>query len=588
MNLPKFMGNYHDWPAFKDLFNYRKSSWQYAALKHMTCATSTGHQYHTFFLPHHGVLRENSTITKLRVVFNNSSRTTSERSLNDCLHIDPKLQYPASDTFRFKISPFDSSATITKRLILSRIAQLFDSLDWLSPVTIVGKILIQQLWKDQIKWDEPIPSLIAQKWIDFADTLKVAEFSDASHDALGAIVCARFLNFQITLLAAKGKVAPIKKQTISRWHHVAGTENPADCASRGFLPQQLHNHELWWSGPTWLKQPSVMWPSTIPPIDTIADLEQRRSCCTMTATTNSCKSYWEIIDRYSNLNRLLWITAWVKLRKGHQTAIPYALTPEEINESQLFWTKETQRIYFTNETLFRRYGILRVGRCLKYSLLDPDAKHPVIVPRDGPFSRLVISDIHLRTLHGGVQIMLAMLRRKFWIIGNLLSVTVLLFFHSKYCNRSKSKFKPVQCGIMITTKSIIELTKIPDIPDIPDIISKHFVNIELNVLYNIAEYTVWIEIASEVNGKFEIEVIKKRWRNLRDSYKKARNKVTAYTLSGSTAPSTDQNKDGFRYYEQMEFLLISPKLQNKFHERSLKQYLEKLEMHIQWISCCLH
>lgn len=55
-------------------------------------------------------------------------------------------------------------------------------------------------------------------------------------------------------------------------------------------------------------------------------------------------------------------------------------------------------------------------------------------------------------------------------------------------------------------------------------------------------------------GKFEIDVIKKRWRNLRDSYKKAKNKVTAYISSGSAAPSSSKKKDGFRYYEQMEFL----------------------------------
>lgn len=54
--------------------------------------------------------------------------------------------------------------------------------------------------------------------------------------------------------------------------------------------------------------------------------------------------------------------------------------------------------------------------------------------------------------------------------------------------------------------------------------------------------------------KFEIKVIKKRWRNLRDSYKKARNKMTEYIPSGSEAPETNKKKDGFRYYDQMEFL----------------------------------
>jgi len=45
-----------------------------------------------YYLPHLGVLRENSPTTKLRVVFNGSSRTSSRLSLNDILHAGKKLQ----------------------------------------------------------------------------------------------------------------------------------------------------------------------------------------------------------------------------------------------------------------------------------------------------------------------------------------------------------------------------------------------------------------------------------------------------------------------------------------------------------------
>ena len=44
------------------------------------------------FLPHHDVLREDKLTTKLRVIFNGSSPTTSSRSLNDILEIGSKLQ----------------------------------------------------------------------------------------------------------------------------------------------------------------------------------------------------------------------------------------------------------------------------------------------------------------------------------------------------------------------------------------------------------------------------------------------------------------------------------------------------------------
>lgn len=45
-----------------------------------------------FFLPHHGVLKESSTTTKLRVVFDGSVKSTNGRSLNDILLVGPTIQ----------------------------------------------------------------------------------------------------------------------------------------------------------------------------------------------------------------------------------------------------------------------------------------------------------------------------------------------------------------------------------------------------------------------------------------------------------------------------------------------------------------
>jgi len=49
------------------------------------------------YLPHHGVMRENNRTTKLRVVFNASSRTSTGLSLNDILHAGAKLQTDICD-----------------------------------------------------------------------------------------------------------------------------------------------------------------------------------------------------------------------------------------------------------------------------------------------------------------------------------------------------------------------------------------------------------------------------------------------------------------------------------------------------------
>ena len=48
------------------------------------------------------------------------------------------------------------------------------------------------------------------------------------------------------------RVSAILNQLPARtWKHVPTANNPADCASRGFLPQDLIKHSLWWEGPPW-------------------------------------------------------------------------------------------------------------------------------------------------------------------------------------------------------------------------------------------------------------------------------------------------------------------------------------------------
>ena len=53
-----------------------------------------------------------------------------------------------------------------------------------------------------------------------------------------------------------------------RWKHVAGTDNPSDCASSGLYPSELIHHQLWWNGPTWLISNPANWPNQAhPPVN---------------------------------------------------------------------------------------------------------------------------------------------------------------------------------------------------------------------------------------------------------------------------------------------------------------------------------
>lgn len=71
-------------------------------------------------------------------------------------------------------------------------------------------------------------------------------------------------------------------------------------------------------------------------------------------------------------------------------------------------------------------GVLRVEGRLKNALLDPDGRHPAILPRDSMLSCLLISDVHDQTLHGGTQFVLATLRQQYWIVGGRAPVSAFI------------------------------------------------------------------------------------------------------------------------------------------------------------------
>ena len=55
--------------------------------------------------------------------------------------------------------------SITKRVIASGTASVFDILGLFSPAIIPARLLLQDLWKLEVSWDAPVPDYIADKWI---------------------------------------------------------------------------------------------------------------------------------------------------------------------------------------------------------------------------------------------------------------------------------------------------------------------------------------------------------------------------------------------------------------------------------------
>ena len=71
---------------------YEEFMAEYLHLGHMEPVAQEVEPKQACYIPHHGVYKESSSTTKLRIVFNAARKNRSGISLNDCLHVGPKLQ----------------------------------------------------------------------------------------------------------------------------------------------------------------------------------------------------------------------------------------------------------------------------------------------------------------------------------------------------------------------------------------------------------------------------------------------------------------------------------------------------------------
>jgi len=213
------------------------------------------------------------------------------------------------------------------------------------------------------------------------------------------------------------------------WRHVPGVMNPADLPSRGCTVHQLIQSR-WWEGPDWLKLPAQDWPSGEPqPDEEIVEQERRKG----TVSSLLCKEdqtdwYYAFSRNYDKTLRVLaWVLRFVnscrktRAKQGSGKVVQWKeiLFAEKCViryvQEESFARPQDERIshlcpYMDNE------GIIRLRTKVVERTDLGDFGIPAILPSSHPVVEMLVLRTHEKACHVGVQGLLSLLKKRFWIL----------------------------------------------------------------------------------------------------------------------------------------------------------------------------
>lgn len=144
------------------------------------------------------------------------------------------------DHFEITVPHMTLPTSITKRTILQYINAIFDPLGWISPVILHKRLFLQTLWREQLRWDDPLPPHYQTIWEDLnpqaspstifhvprlvshndGESFELHIFCDASAKAYGAAAYLRVIHPTMPtrsfLLFSKSRVSPTTTMTIPK------------------------------------------------------------------------------------------------------------------------------------------------------------------------------------------------------------------------------------------------------------------------------------------------------------------------------------------------------------------------------------
>ncbi|CAH8641973.1 unnamed protein product [Schistosoma margrebowiei] len=227
---------------------------------------------------------------------------------------------------------------------------------------------------------------------------------------------------------------------IEQWSYVKLSQNPADWTSRGI--QKMSDLEFWFKCPTLLQDDFCMKITDCPEL--MPDNIEFRKMAVV--NLNSIKSNMSpILSYYSEWLKLVRAVAWFRrfidflivLRSpSHEGSIHLGglkvkeldiakrkillMVQKEVYGEILNGFKNSGKVFSHNDlkglSPIMLDGLLCVGGRLSYSDVPNAFKHPIILPSRHLVTEMIVRHYHKEQGHTGTSQVLAMIRKRYWII----------------------------------------------------------------------------------------------------------------------------------------------------------------------------
>ncbi|XP_072766594.1 uncharacterized protein [Anoplolepis gracilipes] len=453
---------------------------KYIDLKHMQVVDQQGdnNTMVEFYLPHHAVLKESSTTTKLRVVFDASAKSDSGVSLNDILLIRPIVQSDLiSVLLKFRMFKYVFTADITKmyrQILVDGNQTSLERIFWkerdnepikayeLKSLTygtasasyIATRCLKYLAESNQHRFPVGSEAIINDFYMDNlltgADSIEEAIIKrDQIISILESELWKSQINWDSSVLMHihtqwmqfRTQLNDINKIKINRFIFSGSEVNKLQLhgfadASQAAYGACCYIRARDEKGPEWLQLHEDQWPKSQAQYSVVVSEQVTKTF----VIKQECAILNTLIAKYSKLPKLVRVLAYVfcyinncKPTVKKRVAL---LTSKEYEYSLRFICKFVQQQQFGNDIkeikkskfasnsklsslnpFIDDEGMLQVGGRLKHTELAYDAKYSILLPKDHTITRLIIHNEHIKNIHCGIQATIYAVRNKFWPIA---------------------------------------------------------------------------------------------------------------------------------------------------------------------------